>query len=263
MSWSLARRNCLTRILAMSRDNRIDHLDAVVPNLMSACGSRTLHNIQEAWCQINQRCGVRIVTAKNQDLLIAGAELLNRGVEVRVAPSLTRSHITYYLFGGDIQCVVSNQHGSLDTIWGKPEKAALSKVFSDHFHTLWSSSVPLETLLAEQVSDDLSRVNDCADFAHRVRELRVKYRLNHKAEQAILRHVAFWRDAQVIFITGLPGAGKSFVRRRLARKLAESRFQVDEQSDYVYAFDDFLHTLLRFNDGHGGGFSAEARGFFR
>jgi hypothetical protein len=41
------------------------------------------------------------------------------------------------------------------------------------------------------------------------------------------------------------------------------RFQVDEQSDYVYAFEDFLHALMRLGDGRGTGFSAEANGAFK
>jgi dephospho-CoA kinase len=79
----------------------------------------------------------------------------------------------------------------------------------------------------------------------------------------VLRHLAFRHCAPVIFITGLPGAGKSLVRRRLAKKLSELRFQVDEHSDYVYAFEDFLYSLMRLGDGRGTGFFAEPSGAFR
>src|SRR6185312_7780776 len=84
MSQRVTRRNYLSKILAMSQNDRIDRLEAVVPNLAPACGSQTLRDIQKAWAQINQRRGVRIVTMEDQHSLTAGAELLSRGIEVRV-----------------------------------------------------------------------------------------------------------------------------------------------------------------------------------
>ncbi len=85
MSRRVTRRNYLSKILAMSRDERVDGLDAVVSNLMPASGSQAVIDIQEAWAQINQRRGVRIVTKEDKVSLTAGAELLSRGIEVRVA----------------------------------------------------------------------------------------------------------------------------------------------------------------------------------
>lgn len=263
MSQRVTRRNYLSKILEMSRDDRIECLDAVVPNLMPACGSRTLRDIQEAWSQINQRRGVRIVTMEDQRSLTAGAELLSRGIEVRVARSLNTGHISYHVFGGETQYTVLNQRGTIHDRPEKLEEVSLSKVFHGHFEEIWGTSVPLESLLAEQLVDGLNRVDDHAGLTDRVRELRAKYRLDLRAEEAVLQHLAFRHRAPVIFITGLPGSGKSLVRRRLARKLSEMRFQVDEQSDYVYAFEDFLHALLRFDDGRGKGFSAEANGAFQ
>ena len=263
MSQRVTRRNYLSKILAMSRDDRIDRLEAVVPNLMPAGGSQTLRGIQEAWAQVNQRRGVRIVTMENQNSLTAGAELLSRGIEVRVARALNTGHISYHVFGGETQYTVLNQRGTIHDRPEKLEEASLSKVFHSHFEQIWNTSVPLESLLAEQLLDGLDPAAHCADFADRVRELRAKYGLDGKAEEAILQHLAFRRCSPVIFITGLPGAGKSLVRRRLAHKLSELRFQVDEQSDYVYAFEDFLHSLMRLGDGRGTGFSAEANGAFQ
>ena len=263
MSQRVTRRNYLSKILAMSRDDRIDRLEAVVPNLMPASRSQTLRNIQEAWAQINQRRGVRIVTMECHNALTAGAELLSRGIEVRVARSLNTDHISYHVFGGDTQYTVLNQRGGTHDRPEKLEEVSLSKVFHSHFEQIWSTAVPLESLLAEQLLDGSDPACRCADFTDRVRELRSKYRLDAKAEEAILQHLAFRHCAPVIFITGLPGAGKSLVRRRLAGKLSELRFQVDEQSDYVYAFEDFLHSLIRLGDGRGTGFSAEVNGAFQ
>jgi dephospho-CoA kinase len=263
MSQRVTRRNYLSKILQMSRDDRIDRLEAVVPNLMPACGSQTLRDIQEAWSHINQRRGVRIVTMEDQRSLTAGAELLSRGLEVRVARSLSTGHISYHVFGGETQYTVLNQRGAIHDRPEKLEEVSLSKVFHGHFEEIWSISVPLESLLAEQLLDGLNRVGDHADLTDRVREVRAKYSLDPKAEEAVLQHLAFRHRAPVIFVTGLPGAGKSLIRRRLAHKLSQLRFQVDEQSDYVYAFEDFLRALLRFSDGRGKGFSAEANGAFQ
>jgi dephospho-CoA kinase len=263
MSQRVTRRNYLSKILAMSRDNRIDRLDAVVPNLMPVGGSQTLRGIQEAWTQVNQRRGVRIVTMENQNALTAGAELLSRGIEVRVARALNTGHISYHVFGGETQHTVLNQRGASHDRPEKLEEVSLSKVFHSHFEQIWNTSVPLESLLAEQLLDSLDPAAHCADFTDRVRELRSKYGLDLKAEETVLKHLAFRHRAPVIFITGLPGAGKSLVRRRLAHKLSELRFQVDEQSDYVYAFEDFLHSLMRLGNGRGTGFSAEENGAFR
>jgi dephospho-CoA kinase len=262
MSQRVTRRNYLSKILAMSRDDRIDRLEAVVPNLMPACGSQTLHDIQEAWAQINKRRGVRIVTMEHQHSLIAGAELLSRGIEVRVARSLNTGHISYHVFGGDTQYTVLNQRGAIHDRPEKLEEVSLSKVFHSHFEQIWNTSVPLESLLAEQLLDTLDPAAHCADFTDRFRELRTKYRLDAKAEEAVLQHLAFRHCAPVIFIIGLPGAGKSLVRRRLANKLSELRFQVDEHSDYVYAFEDFLYSLMQLGNGRGNGFFAEPNGAF-
>jgi dephospho-CoA kinase len=263
MSQRVTRRNYLIKILAMSRDDRIDRLEAVVPNLMPAGGSQTLRDIQEAWAQINQRGSVRIVTMEDQHSLTAGAELLSRGIEVRVARSLNTGHISYHVFGGDTQYTVLNQRGAIHDRPEKLEEVSLSKVFHSHFEQIWNTSAPLESLLAEQLLDTLDPTVHCADFTDRFRELQAKYRLDVKAEEAVLQHLAFRHRAPVIFITGLPGAGKSLVRRRLAHKLSELRFQVDEHSDYVYAFEEFLHSLMRLGDGRGTGFSAEPNGAFR
>ena len=89
MSRRVTRRNYLSKILAMSRDERVGGLDAVVSNLMPASGSQAVIDIQEAWAQINQRRGVRIVTKEDKVSLTAGAELLSRGIEVRVASTAT------------------------------------------------------------------------------------------------------------------------------------------------------------------------------
>jgi len=262
MSRRVTRRNYLSKILAMSRDERVDGLDAVVSNLMPASGSQAVIDIQEAWAQINQRRGVRIVTKEDKVSLTAGAELLSRGIEVRVARELNTDQVSYHVFDGETQSTVINQRGVVHDRPEKLEGRSLSKVFLSNFEQIWKNSVPLESLLAEEVFGGRHSACDWAHLTERLLEVRAKYHLDAKAAEAVLQHLAFRHCAPVIFITGLPGAGKSLVRRRLANKLSELRFRVDEQSDYVYAFMDFLHGLLRLKDGRGTGFSAEPDGAF-
>ena len=262
MSRRVTRRNYLLKILAMSRDERVERLDAMVPNLIPGCGSPVVRDIQLAWAQINQRRGVRVLTREDQQSLTAGAELLSQGIEVRVARELNTGHISYHVFEGDVPYVVLNQRGAVHDRPEKLEGASLSKVFRSNFERSGTSSVPLESLLAEQILGGLHPTNGGCNLVERVRETRAKYRLDARAEDAVLLHLAFRHSAPVVFVTGLPGAGKSLVRRRLTKKLSGLRFQVDEQCDYVYAFVDFLHSLMQLGDGRGMGFSAEAGGAF-
>lgn len=46
-------------------------------------------------------------------------------------------------------------------------------------------------------------------------------------------------------------------------KLTALRFQVEELTDYVYAFHDFLHAVIQLDEGRGDGFSPEQGGAFR
>jgi hypothetical protein len=263
LSRRVTRRNYLASILAISRDAQVDRLEAMVPNLVPAGGSQVLGDIQRSWETLNSRRGARIVTREEPDSLIAGAELLSKGIEVRVSRSMAPDHISYHVFSGEAQYTVLNRRQAGQDRPERLDGVSPSKVFHSHFEQVWNSSAPLESLLAEQVLAGQEPTDGGPEFADRLRELRARYRLDDKAEDAVLRHLAFRHRAPVIFITGLPGAGKSLVRRRLAKKLADLRFQVDEQSDYVYAFEDFLHSLMRLGDGRGTGFTAEIGGAFQ
>lgn len=57
-------------------------------------------------------------------------------------------------------------------------------------------------------------------------------------------HLAFRHGSPVVFIVGLPGSGKSFVRTRLAERLRALRIEVAEVTDYVYAYRDFVHGSI-------------------
>ncbi|MER6664980.1 hypothetical protein ABT256_10545 [Amycolatopsis japonica] len=217
-----------------------------------------LVEIQESWAQINGRRGVRVITRTEPASLTAGAELLAAGIEVRVSRALTADHLSYHLFSGsEHHTVLNRRNGGKD----RPERLdeiSAAKVFRSHFDETWSESEPIESFLAGQLL-----AGPDSGLADRIREQRAAYQLPAKAEDAILRHLAFRHRAPVVFVTGLPGAGKSLVRRALAEELRRWRMQVDELNDYVYAFEEFLHALMLLGDGRGAGFSAQQGGAFQ
>ncbi|MER7864040.1 hypothetical protein ABTX61_33380 [Amycolatopsis japonica] len=258
LSQRMTRRNYLAEMLVISKNDNVDRLDALVPNLLPAQGSPVLVEIQESWTQINGRRGVRVITRTEPASLTAGAELLAAGIEVRVSRALTADHLSYHLFSGsEHHTVLNRRNGGKD----RPERLdeiSAAKVFRSHFDETWSESEPLESFLAGELL-----AGPDSGLADRIREQRAAYQLPAKAEDAILRHLAFRHRAPVVFVTGLPGAGKSLVRRALAEELRRWRMQVDELNDYVYAFEEFLHALMLLGDGRGAGFSAQQGGAFQ
>lgn len=268
LSQRMTRRKYLAEMLVISKKDHVERLEALVPNLTPAEGSPVVAQIQESWSQINGRRGVRVITRAERSSLIAGAELLGMGIEVRVSRALTSDHLSYHVFSGAEHHTVLNQRtGGKD----RPERLddiSAAKVFRSHFDQVWSESEPIESVLAGEIlagevlpggkpGDVVSRLADP------IREQRAAYQLPAKAEDAVLRHLAFRHRAPVIFVTGLPGAGKSLVRRALAEELRRWRLQVEELNDYVYAFEEFLHALMLFGDGRGAGFSAQQGGAFQ
>lgn len=261
LSQRMTRRNYLAEMLAIAKNDHVDRLDALVPNLLPANGEKVLAEIQESWARINNRRGVRVITRTEPASVTAGAELLGAGIEVRVSRALTSDHLSYHVFSGSEHHTVLNRRtGGKD----RPERLdeiSAAKVFRSHFDEVWDQSEPLESVLAAEV---LTGGGDAwPQLAERIRELRTAYHLSATAEDAVLRHLAFRHRAPVIFVTGLPGAGKSLVRRALATELRRWRLQVDELSDYVYAFEDFLHSLMLLDDGRGAGYSAQLGGAFQ
>ncbi|MEU9687501.1 hypothetical protein [Amycolatopsis japonica] len=258
LSQRMTRRNYLAEMLVISKNDNVDRLDALVPNLLPAQGSPVLVEIQESWRQLNGRRGVRVITRTEPASLTAGAELLAAGIEVRVSRALTADHLSYHLFSGsEHHTVLNRRNGGKD----RPERLdeiSAAKVFRSHFDETWSESEPLESFLAGELL-----AGPDSGLADRIREQRAAYQLPAKAEDAILRHLAFRHRAPVVFVTGLPGSGKSLVRRALAEELRRWRMQVDELNDYVYAFEEFLHALMLFGDGRGAGFSAQQGGAFQ
>lgn len=253
------RRHYLKAILRASEDEHVRRLDAMVPNLVPAANDPLLGHIQDAWQAIDKRGGARIITREDKDCLTAGAELLDRGVEVRVGRSLNTDGLSFHVYRGDDRhsVVVNRRDGKRD----RPHRLGLpeTQVFQSHFDQAWDEAVPLESVLAEQVlrpGEGVERVRA------RMHDIRTKYGLGAAVAASVTRHVAFRHAARVVFLTGLPGAGKSTVRRLLAAKLRAHRFQVDELTDYLYAYYDHVHRQLSLGGPRGEGFTPHAGGAF-
>ncbi|MBB5954302.1 dephospho-CoA kinase [Saccharothrix tamanrassetensis] len=263
LSRRVTRRHYLSAVLDLSQRGDVHRLDAFVPHLQPAANDPVLREIQVAWQRVNDRLGVRLVTRESQECLTAAAELLSRGIDIRVATALNTDELSYHVFSGAVHhTVLNHREGSRDRP-NRLDGMSPAKVFQSHFEQVWDESLPLESVLADQVMRGLRRRGDRTEIAQQLRDLRSKYALDPVAEEAVVRHIAFRNTAPVVFVTGLPGAGKSVVRRRLADKLTALRFQVDELSDYVYAFHDFVHNLLMLNEDRGRGFTADVGGAFR
>jgi hypothetical protein len=262
LSRRVGRHSYLSTVLAMSRSDQVHRLDAVVPNLMPARNNEMLKAIQVSWAVINDRGGTRLITGNTQHNMTAGAELLSKGIQVRVERSLSTDDLSYHIFSGNTAHVVANRRDNDRDRPSRLDGPSPAKIFLSHFETAWRTGVPLESALAEHALEALGPQPGREALAEQIRDLRTKYHLNPAAEDAVLRHIAFLHAAPVIFITGLPGAGKSLIRHRLADKLTALNFLVDEQSDYVYAFCDFLRRMIKLDEGPAG-FSPDVGGAFR
>jgi dephospho-CoA kinase len=137
------------------------------------------------------------------------------------------------------------------------------QVFRSHFDAVWNSSDPLGAIIAEQVVAQAGVFADISSVEQALGERCAMLHLDTVTRQLIIPHVAFRHSSSVIFIVGLPGAGKSFVRRRLAAHLKSLRIEAQELTDYVFAYRDFLHSSIRLEPPRARGFRPESKGAFR
>lgn len=264
LSRSVNRRRYILTILRNSKNPQITNLDIFTPNLTPARGNSLFAEMQAAWADIHQRGQVRVVAGTSQQSLTAGAELVERGVEVRVPRVLASEDVSYHIFRGkDSSSIVVNYRDAgkhYPTRLGGP---SLTEVFRSNFEKIWESSAPYESVIAEKILENTTHSTTSAQIVERITETRSIYYLEPAAERAIVTHVAFRRESPVIFVIGLPGAGKSIVRRELAHLLRRLRFQTEELTDYVYAFRDFVHGAILLDDTRGKGFLPSPGGAFR
>jgi dephospho-CoA kinase len=261
LSRSVDRHAYVDTILHLSQAAEVRGLEVFAPQLFPSAGDGEIAKIQKAWAAIRSRGDVKVVTGTSQNSLTAAAELLEHQIEVRIPRVIESEELSYHLFDGDPPHLVVNYRDNRRRNFPvRLEGVSPMRVFRSNFAAIWENAAPYESVMAEKILDGGPSL---AELGDRVRDTRAVYKWNRTAEVAILTHVAFRSSSPVIFIVGLPGAGKSLVRRRLVQLLNERRFQTEELSDYVYAFRDFIHGAILLDETRGHGFFAEEGGAFR
>jgi hypothetical protein len=237
--------------------------------LQPARGTKAIAQIQSAWEQINRLDGVRVLTLDLEECLQAGAELLEKGIEVRVLPSardLGSDGLTFHLFEtavpDDAIAIINHHRGGTD----RPVRikgVAPTEVYRGRFRAEWDKARPLESVVAERIR---SRSATCQGKDAVLRLIgqaeRTGLHLGVRSTEWILPHLAFRDSCAVVFVLGLPGAGKSYIRSRLAERLASMRIECESLSDYPYAYLDLMRTILKLNPPNGNGFRAHDGGAF-
>jgi dephospho-CoA kinase len=203
----------------------------------------------------------------SEECLKGGAELAD-GIDVRIARmDLGSEGLSFHLFGVPSRAkytAIVNHHQQ-DSAIDRPiriDDSALAQVLRSRFELVWNSAKPLESVLAERAIETAGPAAETADVVRRMTEVRAALGLRSKIYDRVLAHVAFRHGSSVVFIVGLPGAGKSFVRRRLASRLQAMGIEVGQLSDYTYAYRDFLHGRLLLQPARGTGFEPFDGGAF-
>lgn len=262
------RRRYLGAVRAESRRQEIRTLDVYAPHLQPTKDGKGIVSIQSAWEQIDKRGKVRILTLDPDQSLQAGAELLDKGIEVRVLPSardLGFDGLTFHLFetaDPEAATAIINHHQGEADRPVRIKGAAPTEVFRRHFRTEWAKARPLESVVADRVL----RLAGCRgpDAVARAIQLAEKAGLHlgdHSSER-ILPHLAFKDSCEVVFIVGLPGSGKSYLRSVLEERLESLHIECQSLTDYPYAYLDLVRTVLKLTPPSSNGFKAHDGGAF-
>jgi len=264
---SVRRQSYLSAVLAESMQRSVAGLDVLAPRMTPAVESRRMiGSIQSAWQRIDEVGAVRVVTLDSEDCVKAGAELLVRGIEVRVTRrEFGKESLSYHLFRAPDQTVATallNHHEG-----GKDRPVRLNggvttQVFQDHFTGIWESASPLESVLAQRIVEKAGDSPNRSEVVDALDTVAKGIGLDRDCVERILPHMAFRHGSSVIFVVGLPGSGKSLVRRMLAELLGKMSIKTIELTDYVFAYRDFLHGLLQLDPRRGEGFEPHDGGAF-
>lgn len=264
LSQAVVRKRYVEQILDLSTKNAVTALDALSPRFTPRGGDSQLKSLQDAWAAINRRGRVRVITG-DEDIAITGsAELVSKGIEVRISPSFSSRNLSYHVFeGGEIACTILNYQ-----VNDKVQPALLDgvgplDVFRHHFTTTWDASTPLESVIAKQAIGGAGENADAQAVNRALRDRSLLYRLDDTVRTAVAQHAAFRHSSSIIFVVGLPGAGKSFVRRHLAERLSSLRIPAQELTDYVFAYRDFIHGSIKLSPSRGTGFEPDHTGAFQ
>lgn len=269
LSRRVRRRSYLGAVLAESKRQEVRRLDVFAPRLLPASGNGGTAKIQAAWKQINLRERVRVLTLDLEECLQAGTELLDMDIEVRVLPhrrDLGSDGLTFHLFDTPVSdeaiAIINHHHGDAD----RPVRikgVASTEVFRARFRTEWEKARPLESVVAERIHPRSAPCQGTTSVLRSVEEAKEKgLHLGERSTQRILPHLAFQDSCAVVFILGLPGSGKSYVRSRLAQHLSKMRIESQSLTDYPYAYVDLMRTVLKLDPASGNEFQAYDGGAF-
>ncbi len=269
LSRQVRRRNYLDTVQAESQRRDVNRIDIYAPRLLPARDSKAIAGIQAEWEKINCRGRVRVLTTSNDESLQAGAELVDRGIEVRVLPDergLGSDGLTFHLFEtsapDDTTAILNHYRQGADRpAWFRG--IAPAEPFRSKFDAEWERAGWLESAITRRL---LPGPVDCrgADSVRRSIEQAqaTGLRLGAGCLEKIVPHLAFRDSCAVVFVLGLPGSGKSYVRSLLQQRLASMRIEAESLTDYPYAYQAFVRTALKLNPQNGNGFKAHEGGAF-
>lgn len=135
-------------------------------------------------------------------------------------------------------------------------------MFRNHFDAAWLEAKPLELVLADQIIAHAGPSPDLTAVACAAADIAAGLNLGPHIQERVFAHLAFRHSCPVIFIVGLPGAGKSLVRRLLADRLRQLGIDTYQLPDYVFAYRDYLHGLIQLHPMRGAGFQPNPGGAF-
>lgn len=254
----------LRAVLTDSERDDVRALDVFAPRLTSAKESPVVGRIQAAWSRINSRGRTRVLTLDSDNCITAGAELLRNGIEVRIARrhDLDSESLSFHVFEAvdeDASAVIINRHEGAANHPAKLNGAAPVQIFRRDFEVQWEQSARLESIIAERIAGEIGARQDIRGSLDRVIS---RLKLDSRSVEKIVPHLAFRDSCSVIFIVGQPGAGKSYLRARLAARLNTAGIETRELTDYVYAYRDLLCAVLKLDPQRGNGFKPFEGGAF-
>ncbi|MFC5825882.1 hypothetical protein [Nonomuraea insulae] len=263
LSRRVRRKTYLGAVLSESAKDT-QRLDVVSPRLAPAAESPTIAKIRAEWKRINERCGVRVVIFESDDSIRGGVELLNEGIAVRLAQRVFgMEHLSFHRFEREpataSTAIVNHRNGRNDhpVILDGIGTQALSD-----FESLWGAAQPLEAFIAKKICDTITALEDPEAVREALKKIERQLDINLRDGITVLPHLAFGNSCRVVFILGLPGAGKSHVRRALTARLATMGIETEQLSDYSFIYGDFLRALVELEPARGTGFKAHPGGAF-
>ncbi|MEV0614700.1 hypothetical protein AB0I81_15325 [Nonomuraea sp. NPDC050404] len=265
VSRRVRRKNYLNTVGNESAQKGTQRIDVVAFGLAPATEKRTI-DIRKTWERINRDGCVRVVTHDSEDNIRGGVDLLNRGIQVRVAqPELGMGNFSFHLFSrepAEESTLIVNHRVEGKDRPARQDGLAATQILGEYFERVWDGGQPLEAVLAKMICGHVAGHGDAAEVRQALRKTERLLGIDLRDGAKVLPHLAFGNDCQVVFILGLPGSGKSLVRRSLARHLETMGIQTAQLSDYSFIYGDYVRDAIKLESARGGDFIAHSAGAF-